>query len=59
MKICIQPGCGCVFPKGQKIHEKCPNCGKSPFTLKPDATYTEEELEGRRILLSNQTVFIV
>lgn len=59
MKICIQPGCGYVFPKGQKIHEKCPNCEKSPFTLKPNATYTKEELQGRKILLSNQKPILI
>lgn len=60
MPICNWPGCGYVFPKGQKVPDKCPNCERSPFArFNPDTgetiTYTKEELIGRRILLERAT----
>ncbi|MDI6717615.1 MAG: hypothetical protein QMD86_01000 [Patescibacteria group bacterium] len=55
MTICIQPGCGYVFPSGMQISGKCPNCDKNPFKLSPNSTYTAKEFEGRKILTAPDT----
>ena len=47
--ICKQPGCGYVFPKGMQVTGKCPTCEESPFYISQAATFTKEELEGRKI----------
>jgi predicted nucleic acid-binding Zn-ribbon protein len=58
MYICPWPGCGNVFPSGQKIPDVCPNCGESPFADKDEEgqlfTYAADEIKGRRILLGVQ-----
>lgn len=54
--ICNWPGCGYVFPQGQKVSDRCPNCDGNPFkivnpeTRKP-FTYTVEEVLGKKIIL--------
>lgn len=54
--ICNWPDCGYVFPQGQKVHDTCPACDRSPFkVINPETgepfTYTEEFLLGKRWIL--------
>jgi len=58
--ICNWPDCGNVFPSGQKVHDTCPACGRSPFaTYDPETgkefTYTKEFLDGKKLILKKAT----
>lgn len=60
--ICSNPAYGYVFPKGQKVHDKCPNCDKSPFaTFNPETgqpfTYPPGWLEAKNKILADKRLF--